>query len=114
MHHIAFDGQSAEILWSELSELYAADLAGRPAGLAPVRVQYVDHVIARRADPARPSEVEFWRTQLRRSDHLGRSPLDRSRPADWDARGDLVMFSVPADVADRLVAVGGGWARPYS
>src|SRR5207249_2640496 len=43
MHHIAFDGWSLALLFSELSEGYAAHASGRRPILPGLRIQYADY-----------------------------------------------------------------------
>jgi NRPS condensation-like uncharacterized protein len=42
-HHIVFDGFSTGVLLHDLSALYEAEVAGRPAALPALPVQYVDY-----------------------------------------------------------------------
>jgi hypothetical protein len=43
IHHLVYDGLSFPVLWRDLSELYAARLAGRPADLPPLWRSYADY-----------------------------------------------------------------------
>ncbi|MCP4571233.1 MAG: non-ribosomal peptide synthetase, partial [bacterium] len=48
VHHIAFDGWSADIFLNELSVLYQANSAGQASPLAELRVQYADFAVWQR------------------------------------------------------------------
>ncbi|HEV2736376.1 MAG TPA: amino acid adenylation domain-containing protein, partial [Longimicrobiaceae bacterium] len=66
-HHVAFDGWSAGVLTRELREHYAAALAGRPADLPPLAVQYGDYAAWERKrleEPEFQRKLEFWAGEL--------------------------------------------------
>ena len=67
-HHIASDGWSLGILLSELSELYSAQVEGRPHRLPGLPVQYGDFAAWQReqaAGPAADERLERWVERLR-------------------------------------------------
>ncbi len=67
LHHIAFDGWSADVLLTELSELYRAHRAGNVATLPELRLQYADYASWQRdrlASGALDAELQFWRNEL--------------------------------------------------
>ncbi|MFD7716353.1 amino acid adenylation domain-containing protein [Streptomyces sp. NPDC059814] len=106
VHHIAFDGWSVGVLVRELSALYATALEKGP-GPAPLPVQYADYALWQRGwltgEPLE-RQLDYWRTRL-----AGLEPLelstDQARPAERTGKGEVVRFSVPADVAARAKAV---------
>ena len=49
MHHIISDGWSLNVLVRELTALYAAFVAGRPAALPELPIQYADYAVWQRA-----------------------------------------------------------------
>ncbi|MFI8083400.1 amino acid adenylation domain-containing protein [Kitasatospora sp. NPDC086009] len=118
VHHIAFDGWSWGILARELHELCDAFAAGRPSPLEPVPVQYADFAQWQRDTwAATPERAErrrgYWRERLAGLEPL-ELPTDRRRPAQWDPAGDSVPFTVPAELAQRLAALGrDGGATPF-
>jgi amino acid adenylation domain-containing protein len=101
VHHIAVDGRSWDVLLDEL----AAGYRGEPIP-APV-TRYAEVARKQRdrlAGPRLERLLEHWRTRL-----AGLAPLDlptdRPRPAFWDGTGDVVRFTVPAELvaaADEL------------
>ncbi|MFI6015645.1 amino acid adenylation domain-containing protein [Streptomyces sp. NPDC051243] len=108
MHHIVGDGWSATVLREEFHEILGALRAGRRPQLPELPVQYADYAVWQRerlTEDVVARELGHWRTVLD-----GAAPLalrtDRPRPAARDARGAVVTFAVPADVADALTEQG--------
>ena len=90
LHHVAADGWSLAIFVRELSELYDAAAAGRPARLPELPVQYADFAAWQRgwlAGEALAAEVEHWRRALAGAPPLLELPPDRPRPAVQSLRG---------------------------
>ena len=106
-HHIVCDGWSLGLLGRELTELYAAELAGRPPVLPPLRIQYADFAAWQRdwlRGEVLEEQVAYWRQQL-----AGLAPLelpaDRPRPAAQSFDGGAERIEVPADVVAALAAL---------
>lgn len=74
-HHIVWDGWSFDIMYTEISALYEAALAGRPPELAALPVTYGDfaqwHNAWLESDEIK-SQVDYWKGQYA----LGRLPRD--------------------------------------
>ncbi|MET8747186.1 amino acid adenylation domain-containing protein [Streptomyces sp. NPDC004728] len=106
VHHIAFDGWSVGVLVRELSALYAAALEKGPVP-APLPVQYADYALWQRGwltgEPLE-RQLSYWRACLADLEPL-ELPTDHARPAQRTGKGEVVRFSVPADVAARARAV---------
>jgi amino acid adenylation domain-containing protein len=102
IHHIAADGWSIGVLLRELTELYVASSAGRPAILPPLAIAYADFAAWQRErlqGERLAAEVEHWRTRL-----AGLPPLRLTsdlEPAEG-SRGALVPVTVPAALTQRL------------
>ncbi|WP_393062392.1 amino acid adenylation domain-containing protein [Streptomyces sp. LN549] len=106
VHHIAFDGWSVGVLVRELSALYAAALEKGPVP-APLPVQYADYALWQRAwltGAPLEQQLDYWRSRLAGLEPL-ELPTDHARPAQRTGKGEVVRFSVPADVAARARAV---------
>ncbi|MBO4208617.1 non-ribosomal peptide synthetase [Micromonospora echinofusca] len=109
VHHIAFDGWSWGVLARELHTLYEAFAAGRPSPLPPLPVQYADFAAWQRESWLSGSHVDdqvgYWRERLAGLVPLD-LPTDRPRPAHWQAAGDSLTLTVPADLAAALARIG--------
>ncbi|MEV7098319.1 amino acid adenylation domain-containing protein [Amycolatopsis sp. NPDC051045] len=101
VHHIAVDGRSWDVLLDELAAGYRGEPVAAPAA------RYADFARRQRdrlTGPRLERLLAHWRTRL-----TGLAPLDlptdRPRPAFWDGAGDVVRFTVPAELvgaADEL------------
>jgi amino acid adenylation domain-containing protein len=108
MHHITCDGWSTVVLERELRELCAAHHEGRRPELARPPIQYADFASWQRdwlTGEVQERELSYWRTALSGLAPL-ELPIDRPRPEEWDARGGLVPFEVPPELAERVVELG--------
>ncbi|MFE7526051.1 condensation domain-containing protein [Kitasatospora sp. NPDC057542] len=108
IHHIACDGWSLPVLWQEFSAGYGAAVDGRPIALPDLPVQYADFADwqrSHRTGTALQGQLAYWREHLA---DLSPSvlPTDRTRPAVWSGRGDQVEIEIPAELADRIRALG--------
>ncbi|MCU0686682.1 MAG: condensation domain-containing protein, partial [Polyangiaceae bacterium] len=104
-HHLITDGWSIRVLARELSEAYAAIVAGgRPAPAPPL--QYPDFArwqLARR--PALRAQRAFWAEQLRGMPVL-ELRTDLPRPRGASVEGATVRFALPRPLVDALRALG--------
>ncbi|MGW0809524.1 amino acid adenylation domain-containing protein [Nonomuraea sp. NPDC002799] len=108
MHHIAGDAWSEEILARELTELYGARVAGRPAALGPPPLQYADYAAWQRSHLTGDlvaARLAHWRERLAGLPPLS-LPTDRPRPLTRDDRGAAIGFRLPAEIARPLVELG--------
>jgi amino acid adenylation domain-containing protein len=104
IHHIVFDGWSLPIVIGELSEAYQAAVAGRPASLPPLGIQYADFALWQRewlATAEAAQQLAYWRERLAGAPMLS-LPIGRSRPAHPSLAGAVVQFRLPAPDAERL------------
>ncbi|HEX2187310.1 MAG TPA: condensation domain-containing protein, partial [Longimicrobiaceae bacterium] len=82
-HHIAVDGWSGGIFFMEWRLAYGALLAGRPAGLPPLPVQYGDYAVWQReylSGERLERQVAHWREHLAHAPAVLELPTDRPRP----------------------------------
>ncbi|WP_137821869.1 non-ribosomal peptide synthase/polyketide synthase [Pseudomonas sp. D(2018)] len=103
LHHIVTEGWAMDIFARELAELYAAELEGREAELAPLPVQYLDYSQWHRQwleGGEMQRQLDYWKAQLGGEQPLLEIPGDRPRPPVQSHAGDLFRF----DLDDRLAA----------
>jgi len=116
VHHIAFDGWSRGIFFSELAHLYRAFT--RPAGAAgegggedllpPLPITYGDFAAWQRQwlrGPEAAAELAWWRRQLASPPPPLALPADRPRPVRPSFRGGSLEARWPAALRDRLAAL---------
>ena len=100
MAHIIADGWSAGVLWSELTQLYEAHVAGSEAVLPELPMQYPDYARwqhdSYRGDVA-DGMLGYWREQLAALPTLD-LPSDRPRPAVQTFAGGRWTFTVGPEV----------------
>ena len=109
LHHVAADAWSVDLLFRELSCLYAPDPARRPPALSAPPVQYADYAAWQRtalSGAALESDLAYWTGSLAGAPELLELPADHPRPATQSFRGAAVRVALPAGTLDRLRAVG--------
>ncbi len=107
-HHLACDGWSSVLLERDLRALGASVLSGEDPVLPELRAQYADHAAwqSRRLTPeAMSRDLDYWRTQLSGVTPL-ELPADRPRAVERDGRGGLRTHTVPAELVERVAALG--------
>ncbi|HWM07580.1 MAG TPA: amino acid adenylation domain-containing protein [Actinophytocola sp.] len=103
MHHIAVDGWSVDLLLRDLDAGY------RRRAPAPLGVQYADFAVWQRYHGQSAADLAYWTDRLAGLTPLD-LPTDRPHPQTRDARGDVVEFEVPAEVAAAVADI----ARTYA
>ena len=94
LHHLIGDGGSLQRLLEEFGAVYAAQIAGRPHGLAPLPLRYVDYALWQRAwleAGEGERQLSYWR------DRLGDAPAPELLTAGWITRtvGHALGFAQP-------------------
>ncbi len=116
-HHIAVDGWSVEILFSDLSELYAAERTGRAPALAPLEARYSDFARWQRervSGARRDRDVAYWRRQLAGARDTPPLPADRPRPPEQTFEGENLVVTLPPRLAQAVLDVARAHqATPY-
>ena len=101
-HHIVTDAWSqGNVLLPELTELYAAELAGRRAELPPPESRYPELVRAQRdwlAGPDAEADLAWWRDRLAGAPTELRLPYLQPRPAAPDFTPGYHNIRLPAAV----------------
>ena len=106
-HLMVADGLSDGLLLTELRTLYAAELAGQPAALPALAVQYGDFA---RWQPGalaavRDEELRYWRERLRGAPARLPLPADRPPPALPSFRGAFLSFALSPELSEQLRAL---------
>ncbi|WP_446745077.1 amino acid adenylation domain-containing protein [Silvibacterium acidisoli] len=98
-HHIIFDGWSTNVLFSELSALYNAAIAGSNAALpAPLTFTSYAAAQAEHQKTEENSEVEtYWLNEFKTLPSPLELPTDRPRPAMRGNDGATRRFIFPAE-----------------
>ncbi|HEX8007971.1 MAG TPA: amino acid adenylation domain-containing protein, partial [Trebonia sp.] len=110
VHHLVADEWTMSVLTAELSAAYSARVAGHSPALAELPLQYSDYAMWQQealSDAMTASELAYWTRQLAGSSPLA-LPTDRPRPAVLSFAGRRACAQVPAELMERLRAVGRG------
>ncbi|WP_350307472.1 amino acid adenylation domain-containing protein, partial [Photorhabdus viridis] len=102
-HHIISDGWSVDVLIRELSALYTAFLAGQPAPLPPLTIQYPDYAAWQRqwlSAERTQAQSDYWRAMLADAPVLLDLPTDRPRPSEQS----FIGHTVPVNLDTALTA----------
>ncbi|MFF5173343.1 amino acid adenylation domain-containing protein [Micromonospora sp. NPDC000089] len=105
LHHAVCDGWSLGVLRRDLGRLYDAAVTGAPAQLPALPESYADHSAWQRARDAR-AELAYWRATLAGAPDSLALPTDRPRPPVQTFDGGTATLRLPADLTERLRAVG--------
>ncbi|MET8140671.1 condensation domain-containing protein [Sphaerisporangium sp. NPDC005288] len=103
VHHIVADGWSLNVLYRELSTLYAAFRRDEPSPLPPLPRQYAEYVRAVQDDDG-AGDLAYWKERLAGVPPL-EPPADRPRPAERTTRGAVHVTRVPLEVAEAVEQV---------
>jgi len=109
VHHVIFDGWSADVFVRELKVLYEAFLAGQPSPLPPLAIQYADFAIWQRQHlqgETLAAKLAFWKNQLAGAPPVLELPTDHPRPAKQTFRGAYQSFTLTRPLAKALQALG--------
>jgi amino acid adenylation domain-containing protein len=116
LHHLAADGWSIGVLYSDLEAAYAARHRGEPPALPPPVAQYADFARWQQhlaASGWLAPQLAYWRRVLAGAPPPLELPADRPVPARRRHRGAVVRRVVPAPLALALgrLALGRGATR---
>ncbi|WP_072681127.1 non-ribosomal peptide synthetase [Rhodococcoides corynebacterioides] len=108
VHHIAADGESIVPLTGDLMQAYAARTSGTAPQWTRPPVQYIDHLLARRAalEPTRAAaSLDWWRTRLAgiAPEHAVRPDLPR--PDRTSGRAESVTVTLSASTRRAVQAL---------
>ncbi|WP_340620435.1 amino acid adenylation domain-containing protein [Xenorhabdus siamensis] len=92
IHHIACDGWSMAIFFSEFLTLYRAYYRGESNPLPPLKVQYTDYAQWQREwlqGDILEKQLDYWQNQLAGASPIHHLPLDKPRPKQQNFEGFL-------------------------
>ena len=104
-HHIVFDGWSMEVFTRELTALYEAFSAGKPAPLAELPIQYADFARWQRQwmQPERLNQhLAYWKHQLHDAPAELPFPTDRPRLPVPSYRGGREKVSLSKSLMESM------------
>jgi amino acid adenylation domain-containing protein len=104
-HHIVIDGWSLGVFFRDLSELYVAHAAGRPAELPELPAQYGDFAAWQRehlAAGALRADADYWRGALAGAPTVLELPTEFPRQRRSADPGAILGTRLPADLTDDL------------
>ncbi|MEO8428363.1 MAG: GNAT family N-acetyltransferase [Verrucomicrobiota bacterium] len=107
-HHIAVDGWSVAILFSDLAAHYEACCADKSSSLPALPIEYADFACWHRQwlqGPASEEQVAYWKKQLSGAPPGLDLPTDRPRPARLSFRGARHYLLMPKPLLDSLEAL---------
>ncbi|CUS39187.1 Putative Multi-domain non-ribosomal peptide synthetase (fragment) [Candidatus Nitrospira nitrificans] len=105
MHHIVSDAWSSHILVREMTELYVAQVQGRPALLPELPVQYADFSIWQRQwlSGARLNrQLDYWKERLSGALEPLNLPMDHPRPPVQTSRGASLTISLSSELSSAM------------
>ena len=112
-HHVIWDGWSFDLLYAQLSELYAAHVEGRAPNLPELPVTYGDYSVWHREwvqGPEYAKQLAFWRDRLSSAgeglDRVRALPTDRPRKPGMSGQGRTVSLGVPKHLTVALRETG--------
>ncbi len=104
VHHIAGDGWSMGVLWSEVGAAYSARVTGIDAVLPALREQYADFATKERSqlrDDVLREHLAYWRTRLEGFTPPTLTP-DFPRRVTSSRRGAAIVVPLPAALTARI------------
>jgi amino acid adenylation domain-containing protein len=108
MHHVVSDGWSLDVLWRELSALYAAYARGEEPTLPELPVQYADYAVWQRehlSGERLERHLAYWRAQLAGAPAVLEMPIDRPRAPGTGAAGAACRLELDEKLTEALRAL---------
>lgn len=111
IHHIVCDGWSFQVLFKELTTLYAAFTSGLPPAFPELPVQYPDYAYWQRhymQGEVLEDHLSYWKKQLSNSPPVLNLPADYARPPVMTFRGAQKKFQLGSHLTAALKGIGHG------
>lgn len=109
-HHMIIDGASLGILMQEICGLYRAEVTGEPARLSPSIFQYADYTDWQRRCEASEDAThnrDYWKTAMADAPIVHALPLDATRPAEQDFKGERFSHELTRTKSRALLELAG-------
>ena len=109
LHHVVADGWSMDVLYRDLSSLYARETGAWEGEVPALPLQYADFALWQRLrlrGETLDRELGYWRERLAGAPALLEIPTDHPRTAGRGRRGGRVGFAVPEETVAALRALG--------
>jgi len=106
LHHTVTDGWSMGILVKEIAALYTAYLAGEPAPLPDLPIQYADYAVWQRnylQGEVLEKQLTFWKELIGDNPPVLELPLDHPRPVMQTFNGSTVNQILPPEITQQIV-----------
>lgn len=104
-HHIIWDGWSFDLLYHEMSELYAAYAAGGDDPLPPLEVSYGDFAAWHREwlmGAECQQQLDFWLKRMLQAGSARPLPADTARGSTMSGEGATEWLSIARDKSEAL------------
>jgi amino acid adenylation domain-containing protein len=104
-HHLVWDGWSFDLLYQELSELYAAEVESRPHHLPELPLSYADYSVWQSEwvrSPAMAEQTRYWVQQLTPLPAPLALPADHARPPLLTGHGGAIHLQLDPEHVDAL------------
>lgn len=108
MHHIASDGWSLGVLFSEFSAIYEMLCCGKEVNLPPLPVQYVDFSAWQNqwlSEQVQQRQLDYWQKKLDGLPDVHGLPLDKPRAAEQTYRGAAISVQIDNKTLVQLKAL---------
>ena len=105
MHHIVSDAWSSHILVREMTELYVAQVQGRPASLPELPVQYADFAVWQRqwlSGSHLERQLDYWKDRLAGALEPLALPMERPRPPVQTSHGASLTISLSTELCSAI------------
>ncbi len=105
MHHIVSDAWSSHLLVREITELYVAQVQGRPASLPELPIQYADFAVWQRqwlSGTHLERQVDYWKERLAGALEPLALPMERPRPPVQTSHGASLTITLPSELCSAI------------
>ena len=109
MHHIISDGQSFDLMFDELEQLYEEFTGGVKAQLPALPIQYADFASWRWQMVKSGSiddQLAYWQERFNDGATVLELPTDKPRPAVQSPSGAKRPLAIPAELCEQLRRIG--------